>query len=178
MNLRPTMLFLALLELPLSSVAFGGEPADPCRLLALEEIKAISSQATAGKPASYVVDQGAYKGEKVLSCMWSLDATSMLTVTFTRGPRDEGEREAFRKLMRQTSEKLQAAGWTMDRKPVGNARCLTATPPASQPNAPALVGCLTEAKGKGISVGAMGRSLPLDVAKTKALLDKATSRLP
>ena len=51
------------------------------------------------------------------------------------------------------------------------------TPPPSDKDAPAMTGCMAEAKGMAISISYLGqKSLPVD--NVKALLDKLVSRLP
>jgi len=161
-----------------SARAGAQEKSPACELLTVDEVKSALGEATGGKGTSLVVDKGSYKGETLFSCMWGLGTRGGLNLHLTRAPKNDAEREGFQKLMHRTTERLEAGGWKLERKAFGSSKCLTATPPATQADAGLMVGCMAEAKGKGLSIGTMGRGLDIDMPKMKALLDKALARLP
>jgi hypothetical protein len=100
----------------------------------------------------------------------------MLTISTIRAPQGAG-REAGLARLNAAFAALKAKGWTEEKKAFANARCSLMTPPSGQQTAALMTGCMSEVGGTAISVGYMGKGR-VPVETVKALLDKASGRLP
>ena len=109
--------------------------------------------------------------------MWGVTDQGM--VSLNTMPALKGDaREASLAQMSQAFAMLKAQHWTEEKKEFPNGYCSIMTPPPSQKDVPISSGCFTEAKGMALGAGFMRPTQRLSIEKTKALLDKAVSRIP
>ena len=165
------LLLLALVP----TIALAQNPTKGCPLLTAAEIGAATGMKVGeAHDTSMPTKSGTMSG-----CMWKLGDQGMANLSVIRASASKEERERGLAGLRQVYEGLKAKGWTVTETKFGDVLCSTATPPAAESDhTPAMIGCITGAKGFALSVGVMGPHFKTPPEKVKALTDDVLKRLP
>ena len=144
-----------------------------CALLTSKEVAAAGATGH-GAEDSVAIDDGPTKGERIQLCNWKT-ADGQISLSIARMPPGIS-REALIAQLDGTYAKLRAQGWKEEKKQFGTISCSLMTPPASRPDMPITTGCITETKGKVVSIATLGKTrIPME--KAKALVESAGGRL-
>jgi hypothetical protein len=149
-----------------------------CSLLTAAEVGTFAGAAV-GTPMSHdeVLARGPFQGERLQRCNWPLGdggrAGNVYVNVTPTGAQGTGKASA---LLDDMASQLKAQKWSVEAINVAGTNCVIATSPAAQKAA--AVSCVTEAKGKAISLASVGTGPKPAADKLKALLDKAVARLP
>ena len=175
----PFSLALVLFALLTSPVA--AEEKSACSLLTSNDIEAVSGgKVSASQPIHFDDIPSGQKVVKVLGCMWGVSTMGQISISWFVGPLTDDEIAQLIKMTKDDpgTNDLKKANYKETAKDFPHAWCSTYTPPAT-----ALKGgmpmstCVGGAKGHGLSLAFMSPSKPLTIDQTKALLDKAASRV-
>jgi len=145
-------------------------------LTANEVSAAIGGRAGSSQEDNIVIPNGPAKGDIMGMCMWRAGAGGMVSVNMVHALQSAQREAGFAKL-EENFAKLKAQGWTQETKVIGDAKCLSMKPPTGRDNVPGMTGCMVEAKGMALSVGAMSSGNQVAMEPIKELLDKAVARL-
>ena len=167
-----SMLLLALVP----AIALAQKLPAGCPLLTAAEISAATGMKITD---SQETDLPLRNGGQMNGCMWHLGKDGMANLSVMRAAASKEQRERGLAGLRQVYEGLKAKGWTVTETKFGDVLCSTATPPAAESDhSPAMIGCITGAKGFALSVGVMGPHFKTPADKVKALTDTVVKRLP
>ncbi len=169
-----TMRTLVPAVLLLAAGAQASDKATVCTLLTEAEVTAALPLKPL-PPLSHreISEKAPFKGEVQERCNWPLGeggkAGNLYLVT--GAVKNEEQRKATRAAFDDLAKRAKAAGGGAQTQQFGEVSCLS----VSIPKQPAVVSCLTEKRGRGVSITAMA-SGALTVEKVKGLLDAAVAR--
>lgn len=167
---------VALLALPAAA-----EEKSACSLLTSNDIEAVSGgKVTASQPIHFDDIPSGQKIVKVLGCMWGISTMGQISMSWFVGPLTDDE---IAQLITMTKNNpgtaaLKKTNYKETSKDFPRAWCSTYTPPASAAkDGMPMSACVGGAKGQGLSLTFLSPSKALTIDQTKALLDKAASRV-
>jgi len=146
-----------------------------CTLITTEELKAAFGGTGDAHKTELQIPSGPAKGQTMNGCMWSIGEQGMLTLSVMPAMKGAA-REAGIAQLRQVYASLLAKGWTEEKKEIPGGNCSQMTPPASEKDAPMMVGCMAEAKGQAISIGTLGKT-KYSIEQVKPFFDKVVKRI-
>ena len=169
------MILTALLTSPAAA-----EEKSACSLLTSNDIEAVSGdKVSAAQPIHFDDIPSGRKTVKVLGCMWGLSTMEQISISWFEGPLTDEEIAQLIKMTKNNpgTEDLKKANYKETAKDFPQAWCSTYTPPTSAKDGMPMSTCVGGAKGQGLSLTFMSSSKALTIDQTKALLDKAASRV-
>ena len=147
-----------------------------CTLLTPADIETITgAKAMEPHPLNMTIPEGPQKGQPMNGCMWGVAGNGMVSVSTMPYPKDVSPEDMAK--LEQVYGELKAQQWTQERKDFPGGSCSIMTPPPSKKDSPILSGCITQAKGMVISSSFMSPTVKLSMDQTRALMDKAVSRM-
>lgn len=171
---------LALLLIALLTSPAAAEEKSACSLLTSNDIEAVSGgKVSASQPIHFDDIPSGKKTVKVHGCMWGVSAMAQISVSWFEGPLTDDEIAQLIKMTKDNpgTADLKKAKYKETAKDFPQAWCSTYTPPASAKDGMPMSVCAGGAKGQGLTLTFMSPNKPLTIDQTKALLDKAASRV-
>lgn len=170
------MILIALLTSPAAA-----KEKSACSLLTSAEIEAVSGgKVSASQPIHFDDIPSGQKTVKVLGCMWGLSTIGQISISWFVGPFTDDEIGQLIKMTKNNpgTEDLKKTNYKETAKDFPQAWCSTYTPPVSAAKGGMPMStCAGGAKGHGLSLTFMSPSKTLTIDQTKALLDRAASRV-
>jgi len=171
---------LALVLFALLTSPAAAEEKSACSLLTSSDIEAVvGGKPSAAQPIHFGDIPSGQKTVKVLGCLWGVSTMGQISVSWFGGPLTDDEIAQLIKMSKDNpgTADLKKANYKETAKDFPQAWCSTYTPPASAKDGMPMSVCAGGAKGQGLSLTFMSPSKPLTIDQTKALLDKAASRV-
>ena len=172
---------LALVLFALLTSPAAAEEKSACSLLTSSDIEAVvGGKPTAAEPIRFDDIPSGKKTVKAYGCMWGVSTMGQVSVSWFEGPLTDAEIAQLIKMTKDNpgTADLKKANYKETVKDFPQAWCSTYTPPASADKGgmPMSV-CAGGAKGQGLTLTFMSPRKTLTIDQTKALLDKAASRV-
>lgn len=171
---------LGLILLALLTSPAAAEEKSACSLLTSSDIEAVSGgKVSASQPLHFDDIPTGRKLVKVLGCLLGVSPVGQVALSWFVGPLTDNEIAQLIKMTKDNpgTADLKKANYKETAKDFPQAWCSTYTPPASAKDGMPMSTCVGGAKGQGLSLTFMSPSKALTIDQTKALLDKAASRV-
>ena len=153
----------------------GSPPSKTCSLLTPAEIEAATgAKAEAGQPGEMNLPNS---DETMQLCTWVVRGQqAQIMISTARLPPGADARALAKN--NAGMDALRAQKWTEESKDFGSAWCTVMSPPAGIKEPMYMSACAAGPKGTLLSVTHISPTKKLPLDQIKALLDKATARLP
>jgi hypothetical protein len=171
---------LALVLFALLTSPAAAEEKSACSLLTSSDIEAVvGGKPSAAQPLQFDDIPTGKRIVKVDGCLWGVSTMGQISVSWFRGPLTDAEIAQLINMTKKNpgTEDLKKANYKETAKDFPQAWCSTYTPPTSAKGGMPMSTCAGGAKGQGLSLTFMSPSKALTIDQTKALLDKAASRV-
>jgi len=171
---------LALILIALLTSPAAAEEKSACSLLTSSDIEAVvGGKPTAAEPIHFDDIPSGKKTVNAYGCLWGISTMGQVSVSWFEGPLTDAEIAQLIKMTKDNpgTNDLKKAKYKETGKDFLQAWCSTYTPPAGAKDGMPMSTCVGGAKGQGLTLTFMSRNKPLTIDQTKALLDKAASRV-